>query len=86
MATQSSSNGSYLQQADPNFPTNATAAPANSYQVQPASTQPAQAAAEPQPAKDEIGWYFVEQYYTTLNKTPERVHVRLILPSSICAG
>ena len=25
--------------------------------------------------KDEVGWYFVEQYYTTLSKTPEKLHV-----------
>jgi hypothetical protein len=27
-------------------------------------------------SKDEIGWYFVEQYYTTLSKAPEKLHVR----------
>lgn len=27
--------------------------------------------------KDEVGWYFVEQYYTTLSKTPEKLHVRI---------
>lgn len=26
-------------------------------------------------SKDEIGWYFVEQYYTTLSKNPEKLHV-----------
>lgn len=26
-------------------------------------------------AKDEVGWYFVEQYYTTLSKNPEKLHV-----------
>lgn len=26
-------------------------------------------------ATDEIGWYFVEQYYTTVSKSPERLHV-----------
>ena len=25
--------------------------------------------------KDEVGWYFVEQYYTTLSRNPERLHV-----------
>ena len=25
--------------------------------------------------KDEIGWAFVEQYYTTLSRSPERLHV-----------
>lgn len=28
-------------------------------------------------SKDEVGWYFVEQYYTTLSKHPERLHVNL---------
>lgn len=27
-------------------------------------------------SKDEVGWYFVEQYYTTLSKAPEKLHVR----------
>lgn len=30
--------------------------------------------------KDEVGWYFVEQYYTTLSKNPEKIHVRCVLP------
>ena len=29
--------------------------------------------------KDEVGWYFVEQYYTTLSKNPEKLHVSTIL-------
>lgn len=28
--------------------------------------------------KDEVGWYFVEQYYTTLSKSPEKLYVSLI--------
>jgi hypothetical protein len=69
-------NGSYLQQADPqNFPANATGAPPpNNYQA-PASTQSEQQGQSAEVPKDEVGWYFVEQYYTTLNKTPDRVHV-----------
>lgn len=27
------------------------------------------------PSKDEVGWYFVEQYYTTLSKNPAKLHV-----------
>ena len=27
-------------------------------------------------SKDEVGWYFVEQYYTTLSRSPEKLHVR----------
>lgn len=26
-------------------------------------------------SKDQVGWYFVEQYYTTLSKTPEKLHL-----------
>jgi len=29
--------------------------------------------------KDEVGWYFVEQYYTTLSKNPEKLHVRHVM-------
>ena len=29
------------------------------------------------PSKDEVGWYFVEQYYTNLSRSPEKLHVRL---------
>ena len=29
--------------------------------------------------KDEVGWYFVEQYYTTLSKNPEKLHVSYAL-------
>ena len=29
------------------------------------------------PSKDEVGWYFVEQYYTNLSKSPEKLHVCL---------
>lgn len=29
--------------------------------------------------KDEVGWYFVEQYYTTLSKNNDRLHVSLSL-------
>jgi hypothetical protein len=33
-------------------------------------------------SKDEVGWYFVEQYYTTLSKSPEKLHVGLKLTFS----
>ncbi|PWW75325.1 hypothetical protein C7212DRAFT_352732 [Tuber magnatum] len=36
--------------------------------------------------KDEVGWYFVEQYYTTLNKTPERLHLFYNKTSSFVWG
>ena len=30
--------------------------------------------------KDEVGWYFVEQFYNTLSKSPEKLHVSYTLP------
>ena len=30
------------------------------------------------PSKDEVGWYFVESYYTTLSKNPETLYVRIL--------
>ena len=39
------------------------------------------APAEPNGAvpKGEVGWYFVEQYYTTMSKTPDKLHVSTLL-------
>ncbi|KAL2886599.1 NTF2 and RRM domain-containing protein [Ceratocystis lukuohia] len=28
-----------------------------------------------EPTKDEVGWFFVQQYYTTLSKSPEKLHL-----------
>ena len=38
------------------------------------------------PSKDEVGWYFVESYYTTLSKNPETLYVwpSLLSCKSIC--
>lgn len=45
----------------------------------PAPTTEAPASADSQGPlpKVEVGWYFVEQYYTTMSKSPERLHVSL---------
>ena len=40
------------------------------------------AKADPQ----EIGWYFVEQYYTTLSKNPERIHLFYSKKSQLVIG
>ena len=49
--------------------------------VAPAAT-PSESAAAPEatksPSKDEVGWYFVESYYTTMSKNPESLYVGLI--------
>lgn len=26
-------------------------------------------------SKDEVGWFFVEQYYTTMSRSPEKLHL-----------
>ncbi|GAB1320261.1 hypothetical protein MFIFM68171_10471 [Madurella fahalii] len=36
--------------------------------------------------KDEVGWYFVEQYYTTLSKSPERLHLFYSKKSQFVSG
>ncbi|KAJ4304180.1 hypothetical protein N0V88_001792 [Collariella sp. IMI 366227] len=36
--------------------------------------------------KDEVGWYFVEQYYTTLAKSPERLHLFYSKKSQFVSG
>ncbi|KAK4123379.1 hypothetical protein N657DRAFT_461327 [Parathielavia appendiculata] len=44
----------------------------------PAQTTEAPTNADGSPAtvpKDEVAWYFVEQYYTTMSKSPERLHL-----------
>lgn len=38
----------------------------------PATTASSQA---PEVSKDEVGWYFVEQYYTTLSRSPEKLYL-----------
>ncbi|KAL3459852.1 hypothetical protein BJX64DRAFT_197208 [Aspergillus heterothallicus] len=38
------------------------------------SNAPANNEQKPAIAKDEVGWYFVEQYYTTLSRSPEKLH------------
>lgn len=50
----------------------------NAPEQYPASTAPAaenSASGSDGLSKEEVGWYFVEQYYTTLSRTPEKLHV-----------
>jgi len=48
---------------------------------QSSSTQAAQKA-----DAQEIGWYFVEQYYTTLSKSPDRIHLFYSKKSQLVTG
>lgn len=41
---------------------------------------------QPKAAPQEIGWYFVEQYYTTMSKTPERIHLFYAKKSQLVLG
>lgn len=55
--------------------------PATTSNAPPSSSTPSNASANPQQPpqpdipKDEVGWYFVEQYYTTLSRTPEKLYL-----------
>ncbi|KAF2031260.1 hypothetical protein EK21DRAFT_63522 [Setomelanomma holmii] len=65
-------NGTYAPQAYEN--SYSTGASNFTPSQQPTASQPAQQAAAEVP-KDEVGWYFVEQYYTTLSKSPDRLYL-----------
>ncbi|KAI5370396.1 Putative Ras GTPase-activating protein-binding protein [Septoria linicola] len=58
---------------------NQNSQPPSAQQAPPASSTPSNAQQQqtPQPdiPKDEVGWYFVEQYYTTLSRTPEKLYL-----------
>jgi hypothetical protein len=76
MATTEASghiNGNYAPQGYENSYT--TGASNFTPSQQPTDSQPAQQTPAAEVPKDEIGWYFVEQYYTTLSKSPERLYV-----------
>ncbi|KAF2209423.1 hypothetical protein CERZMDRAFT_114080 [Cercospora zeae-maydis SCOH1-5] len=58
---------------------NQNSQPSAAQQAPPPSTTPSNAAPQPAPQpdipKDEVGWYFVEQYYTTLSRSPEKLYL-----------
>ncbi|EEH34631.2 hypothetical protein PAAG_05680 [Paracoccidioides lutzii Pb01] len=91
-------NGNYhtQQQANPYAvddynPTHAAANSVsnNNYNNQP-STSSASAPPAPEPKndipKDEVGWFFVEQYYTTLSRNPEKLHLFYSRKSQFVSG
>ncbi|KAF1841858.1 uncharacterized protein K460DRAFT_174832 [Cucurbitaria berberidis CBS 394.84] len=76
MATTESSgpvNGNYAPQSYEN--SYSTGASNFTPSQQPTAGQPAQQASASEIPKDEVGWYFVEQYYTTLSKSPDRLYL-----------
>jgi len=68
-------NGNYAPQAYEN--SYSTGASNFTPSQQPTASQPAQQATASEIPKDEVGWYFVEQYYTTLSKNPNQLYVSL---------
>jgi hypothetical protein len=40
-----------------------------------AYTAPSTTSQQPEVSKEEVAWYFVEQYYTTMSRTPEKLYV-----------
>ncbi|KAF7190125.1 putative G3BP-like protein [Pseudocercospora fuligena] len=59
------------------YANNAQAPQQASQQAPPTSSTPsnAQQAQQPDIPKDEVGWYFVEQYYTNLSRSPEKLYL-----------
>jgi hypothetical protein len=82
MASEVSSmpNGNYAPQQHGFDQQQANNAYASNYNQAPSTSNgPAPSAnAQPEIPKDEVGWYFVEQYYTTLSRTPEKLYVSLL--------
>lgn len=77
MATEAPVNGNYAQHHAYGEQHNPYAAQ-QSYNQAPPSASSAGSNANGQNSdipKDEVGWYFVEQYYTTLSKQPEHLYV-----------
>lgn len=62
----------------------------NGHHEQYAATGPTQETNADQPSNplptDEVGWYFVEQYYTTLSKSPNKLHLFYGKTSQFVAG
>jgi hypothetical protein len=62
-------NGNHASQEQ--FPT----APASSTDAGASTTAASGSSGGNNMSKDEVGWFFVEQYYTTLSKSPEKLHL-----------
>lgn len=58
------------------YTNNAHASQSAQPQAPPSSSTPSNAQAPQQDIpKDEVGWYFVEQYYTTLSRSPDKLYL-----------
>jgi len=50
------------------------------------STPGTTGSSQPEISKDEVGWYFVEQYYTTLSRSPEKLYLFYNKRSQLVSG
>ena len=91
MAGDSNLNGNYGTQQPPEHSdnynimqagnTSALAGhPSESTSSMPTSGAPVTNTEEKPPSKEEIGWFFVEQYYKTLCNDPGKLYVRFFIP------
>ena len=56
-------------------------------QASPAAATPSKASpAQAEISKDEVGWYFVEQYYTTLSRNPDKLYLFYAKRSQFVSG
>ncbi|KAI7285156.1 hypothetical protein KC345_g1881 [Hortaea werneckii] len=55
-------------------------------QPPPTIAAPAAASSQQEISKDEVGWYFVEQYYTTLSRSPEKLYLFYNKRSQLVSG
>lgn len=68
-------NGIYSNQYGQQPAELAASTPAHSHAPSHSVASTTASAAQQKPDPREVGWLFVEQYYTTLSKTPEKIHL-----------
>ena len=68
-------NGNYGAQAPYNGTESSVTGTTGSASTANGQNPPTPATEQSSLSKDEVGWYFVEQYYTTLSRNPEKLHV-----------
>lgn len=74
--TQAPINGNYPAYPDSFHPSHAAVSATNFQSTQSSTpTNPAPSDQKSDISKDEVGWFFVEQYYTTMSRNPEKLHL-----------
>lgn len=82
----STMNGLYGNQFSQPAELAASIPPSSGHTASMSQSTTASAAAAQKADPQEIGWYFVEQYYTTLSKSPERIHLFYKKKSQLVTG